>query len=131
MKKTGRPTKFNTELADRIVQLIRAGNYAETAAAAAGINKDTFYAWLKEGARSDASDKRPFSDAIEKAMAEAEMQNLALIGKAAMDGVWQAAAWRLERMHPQRYAQRQKVDLAGHDGGPLQVSIAINRTVGK
>lgn len=127
----GRPTKFDKALAERIVQLVRAGNYIETSAAAAGLSKDTLYRWLKEGAREDHGAKREFSDAVEKAQAEAEAANLALIGKAALGGTWQAAAWRLERMHPERYAQKQKLEHTGADGGALQVSVSINRTVRK
>lgn len=111
----GRPTKFTQEIADRIVIFVRAGNYIETAAAAAGINKDTLYDWLKKGAAQKSGVLRDFSDAITKALAEAEASDLATIGKAAKDGHWQAAAWRLERRNFTRWGKRQKIDLGKFD----------------
>jgi transposase len=106
----GRPTKLTPALQDKIVQAIRAGNYMETAAAYAGIHKDTLYAWLKRGARerSPHSPYRQFSDAVEKALAEAEVRDVALIAKAA-EREWQAAAWRLERKFPDRWGRRERV----------------------
>ena len=40
---------FAPELTTRIVDLVRAGNYIETAAKAAGIHKSTYYAWMERG----------------------------------------------------------------------------------
>ena len=114
-----RPEKINKALIDKIVSAIRQGAYIETAAAYAGINKDTFYDWLKKGAREkeerqkalENKEKRlkkyqlqvEFTDSIEKAMAESELFDLSTITQAAKNGVWQAAAWRLERKFPKRY----------------------------
>ncbi len=128
-KKRGRPTKFDSEIASRIVQLVRAGNYIETAACAAGINKDTLYEWMKTGMRAGKGQLYDFADAVQKGVGEAEAMNLSIVGKAAVAGAWQAAAWRLERCHPDRYAMRQRIDHASSDGGPLNVSIQINRKV--
>ena len=44
-----RPTKLTVEVRDRIVAAIRAGNYPEAAAQAAGISPSTFYRWLGRG----------------------------------------------------------------------------------
>ena len=94
--------------------LIRDGNYVETAAAIAGIAKNTFYDWVRQGARlADRLDKGEklwqkemrlvdFSYAVKKATAESEASDLAKINKAASDGAWQAAAWRLERRFPNK-----------------------------
>jgi hypothetical protein len=42
---------------------------------------------------------------VEKAQAEAEARDVAIIAKAAPDD-WRAAAWRLERKAPRRYGPR-------------------------
>lgn len=110
----GRPTKLTPELQDRIVQAIRAGAYIETAAAYAGVSKDTLYQWLKRGARSKSGIYRQFSDAVEKALAEAEMRDVMLVGRAAETN-WQAAAWRLERKFPERWGRRDRVSME-HSG---------------
>lgn len=119
----GRPTKLTPEVQHRIVQAIQAGNYMETAAAYAGINKTTLYDWLRRGAREKERLERnsrarmrkaeapyvEFSNAVEKALAEAEMRDVMLIGKAASEQ-WQAAAWRLERKFPQRWGRRVAIE---------------------
>lgn len=122
-----RPTKLSQELHARIVDAVRAGNYIETAAAYAGVNKSTLYAWLKKGARSASGPFWEFSNAIEKALASAEVRDVALIGKAA-DTQWQAAAWRLERKHPQRWGRQERVDLHGkleHSGAVSNPAAAL------
>lgn len=104
-KKPGRPEKLTPELQQKIVDAIRMGAYIETAAAYAGINKSTLYDWMKRGARAKSGKYKEFSDAIEKALAESEMRDLAVIAKASQEN-WQAAAWRLERKFPDRWGRR-------------------------
>jgi transposase len=88
------------------------GCYVETAVALCGISKQTFYRWLKDSQKEDASDLLlKLSDAVKKAAAESEVRDLAVIDKAAQEGVWQAAAWRLERKHPERWGRQSKVQL--------------------
>ncbi len=117
--KMGRPSKISYDLIKKITDAIRAGNYIETASAYAGINKSTLYDWLKRGqrerqrvaknARNKVQKKEriyvEFSDAVEKALAEAEMRDVLTITKAASEQ-WQAAAWRLERKFPDRWGRR-------------------------
>lgn len=102
-----RPTKLTPELQEKICQAIRAGNYIETAAAYAGVNKSTLYDWLKRGGRAKSGKYKEFSNAVEKALAEAEVRDVFIIGKAAEEN-WQAAAWRLERKFPDRWGRRER-----------------------
>lgn len=104
-KKPGRPEKLTPELQQKIVDAIRMGAYIETAAAYAGINKSTLYDWMKRGARAKSGKYKEFSNAVEKALAESEMRDLAVIAKASREN-WQAAAWRLERKFPDRWGRR-------------------------
>lgn len=129
-----RPTKLDRDIQNDIVIAIRAGNYIETAAAYAGISKNTLYDWLRRGARERerlANNKRAkprkaeqpfveFSDAVEKALAEAEVRDVALIAKAAAEQ-WQAAAWRLERKFPTRWGKRMSLEHSGPEGGPIEM----------
>lgn len=137
MSRRGRPEKLTPKLQDDIVKVIRSGNYIETACAFVGINKTTFYDWLKRGAREkDRVERNPrakvrkserkyveFSNAIEKALAHAEIRDVAIIGKAA-EKEWQAAAWRLERKFPDRWGRKDKYSLehTGKDGGAIETS---------
>ena len=51
---------------------LRAGNYLETAAAAAGVSKFSVDAWLRKGARQKSGKFWEFSYAVKKAMGEGE-----------------------------------------------------------
>lgn len=110
--KPGRPTKLTPELQASVVEAIRAGNYVETAAAFAGIDKTTLYDWLRQGATAGSGPYHEFSHAVKAAQAAAEVRDVMLIGKAAATQ-WQAAAWRLERKFPDRWGRKVQVgDLA-------------------
>ncbi len=130
-KPVGRPEKYDDGLGERICDFVRMGSYLETAAAAVGIDRTTLYAWLKHGnvfiEAEDAGKPRNmkhakykrFVENITKAAAEAELMDLQRIDAAA-DNIWQAAAWKLERKHPQRYALTNRVEMTGKNGGPLE-----------
>lgn len=106
--KDGRPTKLTPELQLKICETVRAGNYIETASAYVGVNKSTIYDWMKRGAREKQGIYHDFSNAIEKALAESEMRDVLIIGKAASQN-WQAAAWRLERKFSDRWGRKDYV----------------------
>lgn len=144
MAVTGRPSKLTPELQTRICDMLRAGNYLETAAAYAGVNKTTLYDWMKRGARemervekSEGKAKirkkeQPyvdFSNAIEKALAEAEVRDLIIISNAAKTD-WKAAAWKLERKNWQRWGRKDKIDAnlqhTGKDGGPIETEMKLD-----
>lgn len=103
----GRPTKLTPELQEEIVRYLRLGNYVETVCAIVGINKSTFYDWLKQGARAKRSTNKmaQFSNAVKAAMALGEAADLAVIQRASARS-WQAAAWRLERRYPGRWGRK-------------------------
>jgi len=119
----GRQTKLTLEVQDRIVAALRAGNYQETAARYAGISEDTFYEWLRRGKEEPESAYSEFSEAVEKAKADAEVRDVALIDKAAHDGSWQAAAWKLERKFPNKWGRVNRTEISGPDGAPVKVDI--------
>ena len=120
-KRPGRPSKLTPDLIEKICAPIAAGNYMETAAAYAGVAKDTLYAWLRKGREQKRGLFREFSDAVERAMAEAEMRDVLLVAKAA-ETQWQAAAWRLERRTPQKWGRR-VVELSGPEGSAVKVEV--------
>lgn len=119
----GRPTKLTPQVQARIVQAIVGGNDITVAAAYAGIHRDTFYYWLERGRAAKRGIYSDFSDAIEKAQADAETRNVALIAKAAQDGTWTAAAWWLERKYPERWGRKERHEITGKDGGAVTVKV--------
>jgi hypothetical protein len=113
-------SKLTPELQEKILLHLRVGAYVETAAACAGIHKDTFYEWMKKGARGIAP-YAAFADAVHKAIAESESRDLATVLKASTK-YWQAAAWRLERRFPEKYGRNDRVKVEAkveHDGASL------------
>src|SRR5262245_54122719 len=109
-KSAGRPTKFNEQVAKTILDYIRMGCYLETAAQTAGIDRITLYEWTCRGERGES----PFADFVRElriAQGESEVRDLRNISQAAENGIWQAAAWKLERRHPERWALTQKFQI--------------------
>jgi transposase len=119
----GRPTKLNQETHDRIVNAIRAGNYQDTAAAYAGIDEATFYRWMERGREETEGIYCEFRKAVENAKAAAEVRDVALIDRAAQDGSWQAAAWKLERKFPNKWGRVNRTEISGPDGAPVKVEM--------
>src|SRR3954452_12107974 len=97
-----RPTKLTADVHSRIMQAIRAGNYAEAACRAAGIAPSTFYRWLERGEREQEGIYREFHDELRRAEAEAEVHAVAVLRRAMPDD-WRAALAYLERRHPARW----------------------------
>ena len=128
----GAPPKFlQPAIASKIVDFIRAGNFPDVAASAAGIHKATFNVWLKNGAelrrlveeqgyspRGYENDLVSFHVEVEKAISESEVVDVLTIGRAASKD-WKAAAFRLDRRHRSRWA-RENASEGRHafDGGP-------------
>lgn len=93
-------SSFSLAIAEKIFEMISRGNYVETAAAHAGINKSTYYEWIKRGRReitrlnssprakpnSVEADFVFFYRKVEHCLAEAEARALGRISKAAEGG---------------------------------------------
>lgn len=117
-----------------IVNYIRLGSYVETAVAAAGVPKPTFYDWMKRAAEDrgiadedlapDRKLYRQLSDSVEKGMADAEIRDLNVIGLAATTQ-WQAAAWRLERRNRERWGRPVQVKVSGDEDHPIHVETKV------
>lgn len=99
-----------------------------------GIDESTFYRWMREASHDDATDEqRQFRQSIAGARATASDKLKAIVLRAAtgykvtkMSGSgkvveaeefdWKAAAWLMERMFPDEFGNRQKIE---HAVGPV------------
>ncbi len=99
----GRPSLLTPEVADTIVTSLRAGNYIQVACRSAGISRQAYGDWMRKGAQKPGP-YRQFRERVERALAEGEVRNVALISQAAKES-WTAAAWLLERMYPERWGR--------------------------
>lgn len=98
----GRKPKLTPEILQRIVELVRIGNYLDASAASCGIHRSTLHRWLVKGEEQSHGMYRQFFLAIDRAQGEAELRDCVLIAKAAQTD-WRAAAWRLERRAPRKF----------------------------
>jgi hypothetical protein len=89
------------DLTHNVAQLVKAGNYPVTAAAYCGISEETLRDWWERGRDGDPAYSE-FAGALDRALAEGELRDVALIAQASETN-WQAAAWRLERRNPERW----------------------------
>ena len=130
-QKRGNSYKLTEATAKRILNSIRAGNYMEVAAGAAGISKVTLLDWLRRGARGGSPKHAKLAADFAQAELQAEEMAVGHITMAAMKGIWQAAAWRLERKHPDRWGRRDKIEHLGAGGGPVQTQDVTRLTTGE
>ena len=122
----GQPTKLTDKLITEIVGYISKGNYIEVSCQACGIDKVTYYDYLKQaealkdktGALSEGELRLlEFSNAVKKAHSEAEVELTSELRSKSRD--WQNLAWLLERTRNERYGQRQQLDLASKE--PIRI----------
>lgn len=112
----GRPSKLTKVLIKKAGKLLKEGLYVNVVAAALGIDRSTWFNWLKRGGREAKrlrkSRAKPiaadvlyleFFDTIKRTEALAEIEDAGAIRKAKPG--WQAHAWRLERRWPKRWAK--------------------------
>lgn len=106
----GSNPKLSKDLISKLSILIKNGAYIETAAAAVGISKDSFYRWLRNGKKEEGSElEKELSYAVMQASAISEINDLEIISKAAKSpNGWKAAAWRLERKFPEKWGRLSK-----------------------
>lgn len=128
-----RPTKFNPEIAQKILRLLMIGMTFEESARAVGVCRETVWAWRKKGEAQKRGQFREFLNGVEKAIEQCKVNALGVI-EMAMRGEkatrvrrryrkgelveeveeqywlqppqWTAAAWRLERLDPERWGRR-------------------------
>lgn len=117
-------SKLTSEVGDAIVSALEEGNYAKTAAEAAGVDESTYYKWLKRGedelARVEEGRGRSvrkseetfvqFFQSVTRARGNAEASAVEKI-KDAGEEDWRAAAWFLERRYSSRWANTQRVEV--------------------
>jgi hypothetical protein len=109
----GRPTRLTPQTESRILQAVRCGASFKSACVAAGIGLRTFYRWKAEGESEDARPlHRQFWQRLTQAVEEGHVARVATITKASRED-WRAAAWLEERLNPQRFSLRHKVEHSG------------------
>ncbi len=122
MAALGRRSKLTDDVKQRFLRATRLGCPVRDACGCAGIGETTYYKWMQwaDSDRRDAKRYRDFRDAIKEAEGEATQGWLAIIEKAARDGSWQAAAWKLERRRDM-FVPKMRQEVTGKDGEAIKV----------
>lgn len=123
-KKTGRKTKLSPQLKKRIVALLQKGHMIEIACNASGITAATFYGWMNRGEKEGSGLFFDFFKAVTSARGIAEVHLVDCVQKAALTD-WRPATWLLERMFPDRYAGRERLDVT-HKGSIEHKAIHVH-----
>lgn len=100
-----RKLKLTPELGKKLCEFIAAGTPAVFACKLVGINEVTFYRWKR---RAQDRGEEPFKtlfESVDVAEAQAVSRGVMLIQKAMAEN-WQAAAWFLERRHPEHFGKK-------------------------
>lgn len=132
-----RPSKLTPEVLSTVSSYLAVGSTLEVAASAAGVGTRTLERWLQRARelvdrveqhrRVESRDRvyLELMEAITTREAEAEVKALATIQKSALGGDWRAAAWYLEKRHPDKYGVRRRPV-----GRPLGAGSAPDRRPG-
>lgn len=97
----GRPTLFDEETANRVIEAVERGLTFSLAAAYGGISYSTLNRWRKKGqnCEDEEDDFRQFWKLLEQAKGEAALRLVNCIHSAAESGDWKAASWIMERRY--------------------------------
>lgn len=107
----GRPSKLTPETQKRILEALSVGTTYALACQYAGITYATFRRWMVQGEQAKSGKFRDFYDAVKEAEGRAVVGWLAKIERAANEGNWQAAAWKLERRYPEDFGRRDRISI--------------------
>ncbi|MER2603891.1 MAG: IS630 transposase-related protein [Candidatus Competibacter phosphatis] len=120
----GRRSKLTPEVREKVLVALRAGNYIETAAEFAGIDRATLFRWLARGRKARSGQFCDFCDAVQAAIAQAEVAAVADVVKASQTD-WRAAAWLLER-GPAHQRWRPSLQLKLGDLSDAEIQAALD-----
>lgn len=126
----GRYSKLTPQLIEDASKIMAAGNYVKTAVGFLNISEDCWYNWIREAKTAIVKQQRgeqltsdeqlriDFQTAIQKAQEAGIIRNMQIIQNAATTN-WQAAAWLLERRHPDMFSLAQRITV---NAQPQQLS---------
>ena len=119
--KSGRPSAMTEQVVSDIVNALAAGAAVKAAAGAAGISERTYYLWRERGEQEGADEAfLQFLQRTTRAREQGKVALTASIRKAAAED-WRAAAWLLERLEPEAWALKRRLEHSGPEGGPVPV----------
>lgn len=147
-RKAGRPTIFDQERSEALLNAIRLGTPLQVACDFAGISRETLRLWRQRGNRALAGDPRRLSPidrkfaafivALDKAVAQAGVQAQRTIHTLMSQDVrsatpeqqriaMSAAQFFLTHRLPDYYTTKVSTELTGKDGGPIEMALTAEK----
>ncbi len=142
----GRPPKISPEIVAKIAKAIVAGAYKETASAIVDVHRDTLNEWLRRGAKEKERVKRDtqkglrgvriraperlyveLSDAVEKAIARADVRDLGYVDEAARGGRKEVVTVTRTKAQPM-IDHRTGKPIVRKDGVPIMITETTTET---
>ena len=124
----GRKSKLNEDVVKKITDALRVGNTRRAAAQAAGVSEQTLYNWLETGKSAKSGQFFEFFESVTRAEAECEVQNVAILKKA-------AAGWDTRTTRTKTHTVKEVTTdssgkpIPGPNGEPLQTVTTQTETV--
>jgi transposase len=127
-------TKLTPKVRDAICEAVRAGNYLKVAASAGGVTEQTIHNWIARGRDEKARVEEghtprkieavflDFFEHLTRAEDQAEADAVR-IWREQMPDDWRAAKEYLARRFGERWGDKQRVEMTGKDGGPVEQRI--------
>ena len=100
--------KFNKKTIEIILKARKSGLNQKECAEVAGINEATLYKWLNKGKKAKRGKYRDFYNDFQMAKNKNKLFHLKKIHEAE---AWTASAWYLERVYPEEFGRKDRVDL--------------------
>ena len=105
-RRTGRPTKLNPLLVERLCLALEEPLPIGMACDLVGLHRSTFHRWMRRGEGEDAYKTHPafsdFCDRVTRARARGQVKLFRTIRDDPKGG-WRAATWLLERLNPEDF----------------------------
>ena len=114
--------KFNEKTIEMILKARESGLNQKECAEVAGINEATLYKWLNKGKKAKRGKYRDFYNDFQMAKNKNKLFHLKKIHEAE---AWTASAWYLERVYPDEFGRKDRMDLK-HDG---EVKVETKKTL--
>ena len=112
--------KLTPKLIDDIADLIKRGNYPQTAAQAYHVPERTWYEWLKKGKGAPRGLYRELFDAIESASAKPQINVVNKLYEIATEGNVRAIEVFLSRRYPSQWGTQQTLNIGNAEDKPFQ-----------
>lgn len=122
INKVAIPDKPDAKLTLRVAELIRDGVSMRNIAKRLSIPTKKLQAWLDKDPSESTHEERHFQRAVGAALQETTAKAMKCVMDSIENGNSADARWLLERLNPEVYGGKQRVEVSGPEGAPVKVA---------